>query len=325
MVFVGLGMVLIVAVTLGLSEEREFQLEVSKEQSELETKTQEKKIVENATSSSAVLKLTTTTAQEKKNEPNMQITKKTPKIFKESFEKSRIIEESGEIYETKDPDWSVSSGAYVYVSEGIGKTVQGELPRSDIWFEEYAGENPVDTDGGVHPQNIFRLVTMSYWKNLEQRAYFRITGNHMSDSPNRNGSNGLLFFNRYQDHNNLYYVGIRVDGAVTIKKKKKGTYYTLAHKQIFPGEYKRESNMTLLPQNTWIGMKSTVETLNDQTVLIKVFLDRTNNGNWELILETKDDGVTYGGAPFLEAGRGGIRTDFMDVEFDNYQISERES
>jgi hypothetical protein len=31
-----------------------------------------------------------------------------------------------------------------------------------------------------------------------------------------------------------------------------------------------------------------------------------------------DDGVQFGGAPFTQPGYGGLRTDFMDVAFDNY-------
>jgi hypothetical protein len=38
------------------------------------------------------------------------------------------------------------------------------------------------------------------------------------------------------------------------------------------------------------------------------------------VAEAKDDGKTFGGAAILNEGYAGIRTDFMDVEFDDYKI-----
>jgi hypothetical protein len=39
-------------------------------------------------------------------------------------------------------------------------------------------------------------------------------------------------------------------------------------------------------------------------------------------LEKKDEGNSFGESPFLKEGYAGIRTDFMDVEFNNYKIEE---
>jgi len=41
-------------------------------------------------------------------------------------------------------------------------------------------------------------------------------------------------------------------------------------------------------------------------------------------LTAVDDNQKYGGEAIKEAGYGGIRTDFMDVDMDNYKIQEVE-
>lgn len=244
------------------------------------------------------------------------------KTFLFSFSSKGVIEESGEIFESKNSDWSVSSGAYLYLENGVGKTIQGSLPAGDKWRQIYDKENPVDTDNGFHPQNIFRLVQRGSWLNFVQQAYFKITADNLSESANRNESNGLLLFNRYQDANNLYYTGIRADGAATIKKKKNGTYYTLVQKKFLEGAaYERDKNPNLLPKNEWLGLRSEVKTNPDGTVAIKLFWDKGKTGAWQLLLEATDDGKSFGGAVLGEAGHAGIRTDFMDVEFSDYKIS----
>jgi hypothetical protein len=58
-----------------------------------------------------------------------------------------------------------------------------------------------------------------------------------SNSIHRMASNGVLLFNHYLDGDNLYYVGIRVDGSAIVKKKKDGVYYTMESKRVFPGKY----------------------------------------------------------------------------------------
>ena len=124
----------------------------------------------------------------------------------------------------------------------------------------------------------------------------------------------------------MYYTGIRADGYATIKKKIKGVYYTLVYQRFIPedrGTYDRSNNPNLLPKNVWLGLKSEIQTNPDSTVTIRLYLDSDRTGDWVLVAEALDDGKTYGGAPFLEAGRAGIRTDFMDVEFDDYKIKEK--
>lgn len=240
-----------------------------------------------------------------------------------SFDKNYIIEEKGKksIQLGDDVFW-LNSGAYFISENGTAKTAQGELEERNKWRELYNKNNPRDTDQGFHPQNIFRLVTLGSWMNLYQEGYFRIVKDNKSVSEYRNDSNGLLFFNRYQDGDNLYYTGIRVDGFVVIKKKIKGKYFTLAYNQIYPGKYDREKNPNILPHDQWIGLRSEVMNNGNDSVNIKLYIDRERNGNWELAAEAVDEGKKYGKGPFFDAGHGGIRTDFMDVEFDDYKIEE---
>jgi len=239
----------------------------------------------------------------------------------ENFDTTYTVKEAGSMNSSQSPEWWLSSGAYFYSANGIGSTIMGPLPVLDPWRIAYSLSNSLDTDNGYYPQNIFRLVLKSRWQNFTQEAYFKIVKDNLSASPNRNSSNGLLFFNRYSDAFNLYYTGIRVDGYATIKKKIGGVYYTMAYKPFINGPaYDTNANPDLLPKNTWIGLRSVVQNNTDGTVSIKLYVDNGKTGNWVLVAEAKDDGKSYGGSAFLGTGYAGIRTDFMDVEFDDYQI-----
>ena len=244
--------------------------------------------------------------------------------FEYKFEADETIEETGKMNNSSNSYWWLNSGGLFYSKDGVGKTIQGELAQYSKWRLTYALSSPIDTDNGYHPQNIFRLVSRNKWQNFQQKVYFKINKINISESPNRNGSNGILLLNRYQDGNNLYYVGLRVDGAAVIKKKYKGKYYTLAKKQFYTaGEpYNRDINPNLIPDKQWLGVKSEVKTNNDKSVSVKLFIDKENNGNWTLALEAKDDNKSYGGAAISSKGYAGLRADFMDAEFDDYSIIE---
>lgn len=234
------------------------------------------------------------------------------------FNVNGVLEEAAKSNLSTSPYWWVSSGARFYVDGGVGETLQGQLPANDYWRLAYAASNPVDTDNGYRPQNIFRIVGRSLWGDFRQQIYFLIAADNLSASPNRNASNGVLLLNRYLDQNNLYYTGVRVDGAAVIKKKKQGVYYTIAYKKVFAGApYDPNTNPSLLPKNLWMGITS--ETLNNPDGSVRIrFHVNPGNGVWTLIFDTVDDGVQFGGAPFTQPGYGGVRTDFMDVAFDNY-------
>ncbi len=248
------------------------------------------------------------------------------------FEKTKItgkpgesvLEEAGKMSESKNDFWWLNSGGLVYLEGNNISTVQGKLPEGSKWQKLYAKTNSRDTDGGYYPQNIFRLVTRKKWQNFSETLYFKIDKNNLSESQYRNESNGVLLFNRYQDGDNLYYTGLRVDGQAVIKKKIEGKYYTLAEKEVFTNnkKYDRNNNPNLIPQGKWLGIKSEVKNSDNGAVDIKFYVDKEQNGNWQLVLETEDKNDEYGKAPILEEGYVGIRTDFMDVTFKDYIVKE---
>ena len=246
------------------------------------------------------------------------------KTFREDFQKDATLNETAKISESKNPDWWLNSGGLMTSGNGIGKTVQGDLSSDSEWFEKYKKNNSRDTDGGRHPQNIFRLVTRGKWNNLVQESYFRINKINLSESENRNESNGILLMSRYEDGDNLYYTGIRVDGSAIIKKKYEGDYFTLNEKRIFQGEeYDRDENPNLLPIGKWIGLRCELRNTPDGDVDIKLFIDEEGDGNWKLAASALDNGKKEFGTNIIsDEGHAGIRTDFMDVEFSGYKIAE---
>ena len=237
--------------------------------------------------------------------------------FNYTFDTPGTLVEAGNMGDSSSPYWWLSSGAYFHLQNGVGSTIQGKLPKNDYWRRYYAKTSAADTDNGYRPQNLFRMTTRSRWQNFRQQVYFRIRRDNLSASSNRNASNGLLLMNRYQDQNNLYYAGIRVDGAAVIKKKYLGNYYTLAYAQVFPGVYDRTSNPSLLPKDIWLGLRSELTNNSDGTVRIVLYVD-PGPGGWVLVFDVLDNGLQYGGPAITASGYGGFRTDFMDVEFENY-------
>ncbi len=234
------------------------------------------------------------------------------------------LEESSTMEKSKNKNWWLNSGGIMYFQENGFSTNIGSLSEDSIWRKLYAKSNPRDTDNGCFPQNIFRLVNKQKFKNFSQSVYFDIKKINLSESEYRNESNGVLLFNRYQDGDNLYYTGIRVDGHIVVKKKIDGDYFTMIEKNIFKNKnkYDKENNPNLIPQNSWIGIKSQLINTDSDEVEIKVFVD-FGEGKWELVVETIDREDKYGNTPFLEKGFVGIRTDFMDVNFKNYTIENK--
>ncbi len=260
-----------------------------------------------------------------KNSPinNRNIVSQEMKIFQDNFSKDKIVEEAGDLNSSRDENWWVNSGAFLYVKNGVGQTIFGKLKKDNKWQKDYYDYNKQETDNGYRPQNIFRLITKSRWRNLQQEVYFNIQHYELSPDKHRSESNGFLLFNRYQDGDNLYYTGLRVDGAVVVKKKYKGKYYLLGYKKILKGKYDRKKKANLIPQQKWLGLKSEVRTIKNNQVTIQVFVKlKEGQNNWQKILSVKDDGKKYGGPAILNEGYAGIRTDFMDVKFDNYKIRE---
>jgi hypothetical protein len=242
-----------------------------------------------------------------------------PPHFASGFAEDFALDETDSMEKSASPDWWLNSGGWFIQRDGIGSTWVGEAPAGSPWREIYNRTNPYDTDQGAHPQNLFRLIARSQWSSPEQRVYFRILGDNLSASSNRGKSNGVLLFLRYRDADNLFYAGVRVDGSVVIKKKSGGVYTTLAETPWFPGTYNRASAPNLIPHQAWIGLRTVMTTLGD-TLTIQLYIDPDRSGFWILALQAE---ATLDPAHALaQPGHGGIRTDFLDVEFDDYRIEE---
>lgn len=240
--------------------------------------------------------------------------------FSYNFSVDGTLHEVGSSGESSSPYWWLNSGAKLVLKDKVGQTVQGSLSVVDPWRLKYAIANPTDTDNGTHPQNIFRLVTKNTAGNARVEAQFKIERDNFSSSPNRNATNGLLLMSRYVDGNTLYYAGIRVDGYAVLKKKYRGTYYTMATKSVFPGSYSAAGNVNLLPHNEWIGLRSESVANSDGSVTLRLLMQRSG-GAWQKLLEAKDDGKAFGNTPPIkDTARAGIRTDFMDVTFDSFKV-----
>ena len=239
--------------------------------------------------------------------------------FEDTFSTFGTIEEAGSMGESSSPDWWINSGGRLELRSGLSRTIQGNLPSNDRWRLAYAASNPGDTANGYRPQNLLRLITRTRWQNFREGFYFRVRATDSSNSSNRNASNGILIFSRYLDSNNLYYAGVRVDGTAVVKKKQAGRYYTLAQVKILPGTYDPTSSPNLLPVGQRIGLKARTTTRSDGSVLVQVSWNRLDGRGWQILVEAVDTGSS-GGSPIRQAGFAGIRTDFMDVEFDTFVL-----
>jgi hypothetical protein len=243
--------------------------------------------------------------------------------WKVDFSATTTIEEGWDEPSSMDPYFWLNSGARFLVSGGIGSTLRNKLSASDPWVTAYRDYNSLDTDAGTRPQNIFRLLTRSHWKDFTQEAVFKIKKLNMTTTPQRKESNGLLLMNRYVDEDNLYYAGIRVDGTAVIKKKFGSVYYPMAQNPLYASEatYNVYTTPNLLPGDIWIGLRSTIKTNANGTVTIQLFVDKLNKKQWVLAATAVDDGINYGGPVIDQPAMAGIRTDFMDVQFDNYRLT----
>ncbi len=241
--------------------------------------------------------------------------------FVDNFDGTGQLSETGEMSSSLHPNWWLNSGGYLYWADGVAGTAQGELVNTDSFRLLYTASNAVDTDNGYRPQNILRLVTRPKFKDFTQQFFFNIQKINLSASPNRNQSNGVLFFHRYQDGDNLYYAGIRVDGYAIVKKKRFGRYYELKSVPVYPGHYNRDTLPNLIPTNRWIGLKTVIADNANGNADITLYLnDGLLGSGWTKILQVEDTGADA--ERILTEGYAGIRTDFMDVRFDNYQATE---
>lgn len=245
---------------------------------------------------------------------------KTAEAEMSEIENETALRESGSLTERRGENLWLNSGGIFFVNRaGEGRTLWGDLPPLSFWRIAYFLSSRVDTDNGTHPQNLFRLLTTDRFFDLEQELSVVIIKNHASKSINRNASNGIFLMGRYRDSDNLYYVGVRVDGAAVIKKKVGGVYHTLGYEPVWPGSYDRNHSSTLLPQGKPFGIRTRIAQSERGAVRIELSVDREGKGVWERVLRVTDREA--GDVPAIqEPGLAGIRTDFMDVEFKEYVI-----
>ena len=239
-----------------------------------------------------------------------------------TFNSAGVLQETGSMSGSSSHYFWVNSGAKLLMQDGLGKTVQGALPTDDSWRVLYGHTNPLDTGNGYYPQNVFRLVTRSVWSNVTQEMQFKIQHTNLTPTPNRDGYSGIFFFSRYHDGDNLYYAGMRMDGAAVIKKKVGGVYYTLDLEPVFPGTYDRVASPNLLTLKQWMRMRLVTE---DQTdgVSLRLYLDATNTGVYTLVAHALDRDGLYGGTPVNSGpAYAGVRTDYMDAFFNDYRLSQ---
>ena len=142
---------------------------------------------------------------------------------------------------------------------------------------------------------------------------------------NLGAENGVSLMVNYQDENNLYYVGLRADGFAGIKKKMDGDYSVLQSPvQLFPGMYKHYDN--LIPQDKWIGLRAVVEDRHDtmmsgkDQIYISMYIDEKGDGSsWKYVTSYLDQDLIF------KQGHTGIRTDFMDAQFKEFQVNPSQS
>ena len=238
----------------------------------------------------------------------------------ETFDTVGVLEETGSMQESRNADWWLNSGGRLRFRDGVGATLEGELATGDRWRRAYAEGDPLDTDAGARPQNLFRLITRGRWRNARQSVRFRIDRITPTMSPNRNETNGVLLMHRFQDGKNVYYAGLRVDGAAVIKKKAGGVYFTLAYRQLYPGEYDREGAPSLLPLGRWLALETTIENEPGGGVRLAIRAQdpATHGEDLTEVLAVVDHGAE---SPQIVAeGHAGVRTDFAEVELDDYRI-----
>jgi hypothetical protein len=239
------------------------------------------------------------------------------------FSTHPVILEEAENYDASlsDSYW-LNSGArtYIYGTSSI-QTIFGDLEKGSKWQLAYMASNPVDTENGFHPQNLFRLFTKDAYGDGTYQTYFKITKTILSQSPNRNESNGVLIMLHAKDNDNLYYAGLRVDGTAVIKKKIAGQYMTLGEVPVFAfAKYSKDSNPNLLPVNAWLGVQVKIKNLPHDQEDIALSIDIGDSGVWVPVIHTID--IPQNGMPTLPLpAHAGLRTDFMEVEMKDFMVT----
>ena len=247
-------------------------------------------------------------------------------VFHDKFDRHGVIKEARSMSNSSDQNWWVSSGGYLYLNNGTASTIQGKLAKNDTIRIAYSDKGD-DTDKGYRPQNIFRMVNRNNWSgNYTEELYFKYSAynNKTAHGKNLGAENGVSLMVNYKDEDNLYYVGLRADGLAGIKKKIDGNYSALQNPvKVFPGVYK--PNDTLIPQDKWIGLRAVVEhrqslLLGKDQIYIAMYIDEKGDGSsWKYVTSFLDERKIF------KQGHTGIRTDFIDAQFRDFQVNPRDS
>lgn len=241
--------------------------------------------------------------------------------FSYDFRTNGTLDEAKDSASSWSPYWWVASGARLVISNGVGQTLAGDLPVSNKWNQYYAQANPVATDIGKHPQNVFQMFLRDQVLYPSEQVYVKEKTDNLGNSLNRKAWNGVSLLLRYVDSNNYYYAGMRADGGVVIKKKVDGVYKTLAYKKVFPGTYNTTTAPNLIPKGQWIGLKAVVTNEASGNPKIALYMDQGKTGSWQLAAEAIDDPNKYG-KTITASGLVGIQSDFADVEFDDFLLND---
>ncbi|MEA2715577.1 MAG: hypothetical protein QOG91_605 [Candidatus Parcubacteria bacterium] len=217
--------------------------------------------------------------------------------------------------------WWVISGGGLFQTGGVGTTFQGMAPATNYWRIYYATQSPVLTDTGTHPQNIFAMLLRQSYLDISEDIYVRKNADNLANAVNKQAYNGVSLYLRYTNYANFYYVGIRCDGNAIIKKRVNGIYQTMASKKVLPGTYDLTTSPDLIPTGVWIGLRAAVATQSSGIPKVSLSLDIGRTGLWTLAIETLDDPVKYG-PKVASAGMVGIRTDLMDMSFDDFSLAD---
>ncbi len=235
--------------------------------------------------------------------------------FLYTFNADGRLPEAGSAGASWSPYLWLQSGGYLDIANGVGSTITGALPVSDPMHATYANAYAVSSDGGAHPQNLFRLFTKASMGDGSASIYVDRTADNLANTANRRPYTGESVIVRYQDAGHYYYAGIRDDGYAVIKKDVGGTYETLAAAKVFPGTYNSASNPSLIPLGQWIGMK--LDAVNTSSGVALTFsTDVGKTGTWKPVLSATDTSN-----PITAAGTVGIESDYSDASFDNLRLT----
>ncbi|MES2216426.1 MAG: fibronectin type III domain-containing protein [Patescibacteria group bacterium] len=240
--------------------------------------------------------------------------------FTYDFRVDGVMGDANDISGSPSPYWWLETGGRMYLSNCLGSTILGKVPEGSPLQVHYSSIYKILSDNGSHPQNLFQLFMRTSLSNASEEIYVNVQAHNLTNAMNRAPWNGISLFLRYVDENAHYYAGIRDDGYAVIKKKRDGIYQTLVSKKIFPGTYNATTNFSLIPSQQWIGLKIIVADDSLGRPHLSLFMDKGRTGEWLLVSEVIDDPLRFG--PKIAAGICGMRSDFMDLLFDDFKLGD---